>query len=327
MDTQKRLLEKLFRSECTETELIILLNLFKDEKGKHYDDVMQRLWEEIQQCPSLQSKHSELIYDKTISKIRQNSTNVKTIKTAIISRRGKFLKRLSAAAAILIIGGYAWNWQSEDQLVLISTAYAETKTVQLPDGSTVELNAGSELSYQESWCNTCDRQVYLKGEAFFEVEKKQTTGQKFQVVTSDLAVEVLGTSFNVNTLHDQTQVILEEGKVKLDLKEEKETLLMEPGDIVTYSFQTKKREKQYFKKDGSIVWRDGFTSMQNISLIHILQKVEDIYGQKFDVVNDDNLSRKFTVGIPVDNIETTIAVLKEVTKLEITKHENIYRVE
>jgi len=329
MEAQKILIEKLFRSECNEKELIVLLDSMKNSGNDNYHEIMHKLWSELGDYPSLKNEHSDLIFEKTLAKI--GSSPKKTSKTKVVHLnriKRPLIKYFSIAATILVLGGgFAWNWFASSENITISTAFAETKSILLPDGSNVELNAGSQLTYNPNWCSTCDRQVTLKGEAFFEVAKKEHTGQKFKVLTSDLTVEVLGTAFNVNTLHDQTQVFLEEGKVKLDLKEETEEMLMEPGDVVTYSIQTKKREKQPFKKDESIVWRDGFTSMRNIPLSRILQKVEDIYGEKFKVLNNDHLKRKFTIGIPVDNFETTLTVLKEVTKLNISKKQNLYMVQ
>lgn len=329
MEIQKVLIEKLFKGECSEQELIQLLDLMKNSSSDDHENIMQKLWIELEEYPTLQPKHSELILTNTLSKINVQQDRTQTVKKVSNKQsKTKWMSRIAIAASIVLVAGsLVWNSYSSSDTVTISTAFAETKTILLPDESIVELNAASQISYDSDWCNTCDREVLLTGEAYFKVAKKERTGQKFHVITADLTVEVLGTAFDVNTLHEQTQVFLEEGKIKLDLKEKAEEMLMEPGDVVTYSIQTKKKDKQLFNKYESIVWRNGMTNMQNISLFKILQKVEDIYGEKFKVSNVDHMDRKFTVGIPVDDFETTLAVLKEVTKLNIDKKENLYLIQ
>jgi len=327
MNTQKVLIEKLFEGKCSEEELIELLDSMKNADADNYENIMQKLWIELEGYPKLKNKHSDRILTNTLSKIHSDS-NMNYAAKMINSKQPKikWISRIAVAASIAIVAGCVmWNWQSSGiETITIATPYAETKTITLPDESVVELNAASQISYDTDWCETCDREVMLTGEAYFKVTKKERTGQKFRVVTADLTVEVLGTAFDVNTLHEQTQVFLEEGEIKLDLKEKPEEMLMVPGDVVTYSFQTKKKEKQQFNKYESIVWRNGMINMQNIPLSKILQKLEDIYGEKFSVINVDHMDRKFTVGIPVDDFETTLAVLNVVTKLSIDKNENLY---
>ena len=90
--------------------------------------------------------------------------------------------------------------------------------IKLPDGSLVQLNANSTLSFDTQWDASADRCVWLNGEAFFEVEKKPETKQKFKVITADLTVEVLGTEFNINSHHQQTRVFLQEGEDKIEFR-------------------------------------------------------------------------------------------------------------
>ena len=114
-----------------------------------------------------------------------------------------------------------------------STTFGEWKTITLPDGSVVELNANSLLTITKHWSENNNRTVWLTGEAFFKVKKIPSTKCKFIVKTKDLKVEILGTSFNVNSRFDQTEVFLEEGKVKLYLGNTKE--YMAPGEFIAFS--------------------------------------------------------------------------------------------
>src|SRR5690606_15777064 len=108
-----------------------------------------------------------------------------------------------------------------------TTGYGETRKINLPDGSLVVLNANSELKYESNWQQAPMREVWLQGEAFFEVVKT-TEEKQFIVHTGSLDVEVLGTQFNVHNRHQKVQVVLSSGKVKLQPLERQESLLMNP---------------------------------------------------------------------------------------------------
>jgi len=127
----------------------------------------------------------------------------------------KFL-RVAAAIAIIITGTYFYMNSLDTSF---KTEYAENREVILPDNSKVLLNADSKLSYNKKNWNT-DRNINLKGEAFFKVAK----GKRFTVVTDAGTVAVLGTQFNVENRNDFFEVTCFEGLVSVTYNE-KETKL------------------------------------------------------------------------------------------------------
>jgi len=132
-------------------------------------------------------------------------------------------QRLLMAAAlipILIVGiwFYSNSNKSAIKTIAYTTAYGEKKRLVLPDSSVVILNANSVLKITEQWNKEADRQVWLDGEAYFEVTKQAATKQKFIVYTKDVDIQVLGTRFNVNTRAEKSVIALEEGKIQLAFK-------------------------------------------------------------------------------------------------------------
>lgn len=99
--------------------------------------------------------------------------------------------------------------------------------VSLPDGSVVELNAGSRLSLDEDGFSR-NREVELTGEAFFKVAK----GERFRVTSEAGFVDVLGTRFNVQAGTDKLLVGCYSGKVRVSDKEEKEIAVISQGEYV-----------------------------------------------------------------------------------------------
>ncbi|NER16153.1 FecR family protein [Spongiivirga citrea] len=112
-----------------------------------------------------------------------------------------------AAVVVLAVGFYTY-FNTLDTSV--ATDLAQMSEITLPDNSEVIVNAGSEISFNKNSWNE-NREVNLKGEAFFKVAK----GQKFDVVTTDGIVSVLGTQFNVNNREGLFQVTCYEGLVSV----------------------------------------------------------------------------------------------------------------
>jgi len=114
----------------------------------------------------------------------------------------------AAAVTAVMITGYVIFFKSSD--INVQTAAKEKTELQLPDASTVVLNAQSVLSYSEkSWLK--QRRVTLDGEAYFTVAK----GSKFSVKTPAGVVMVLGTQFNVKNRVNYFEVVCYEGRVSV----------------------------------------------------------------------------------------------------------------
>ncbi|WP_456438021.1 FecR family protein [Psychroserpens sp.] len=125
-----------------------------------------------------------------------------------------------AAVFVICFGVYFYTTTLD---TTINTIVSQKQSVELPDASIVELNAMSSLAFNESdWAS--NREVSLKGEAFFKVAK----GSKFDVKTEDGIISVLGTQFNVKQRDNYFEVICYEGKVAVTHKTNTTKLL--PGD-------------------------------------------------------------------------------------------------
>ena len=131
----------------------------------------------------------------------------------------------SVAAAVLLLAVAGWWWTSQNEPTELYADRTEQGQFQLPDGSTVSLNAVTEVRFaQQSWKK--ERRIQLEGEAFFEVEK----GVPFIVETPYGTVEVLGTSFNVEARANVFRVNCYTGKVRVSLPNgDQETITPQQG--------------------------------------------------------------------------------------------------
>ena len=96
---------------------------------------------------------------------------------------------IAATFGIVLIGALVW-YVTFHPTVEYRTGYGETRQVTLPDGSTVLLNANSSLEFSENWQPADEREVWLEGEAFFEV-----TPVVFSSVTKP--IKVCGTRWGI----------------------------------------------------------------------------------------------------------------------------------
>jgi transmembrane sensor len=218
-----------------------------------------------------------------------------------VERRSFRWGRVLAAAACLVMVAVGIWWigtrTGHPEFSEIRTGYGEIKNILLPDSSVVILNANSSIRIPQQWTESGGRQVWLEGEAYFQVQKQPSTVRKFVVHTKQVDVEVLGTKFNVNARRQRAVVSLEEGKVRLSMNgvvtsvlEKKAALVMRPGQVaeVDEDLQTKVNE------DRAIGARSGWTRHEfhfdNTSLGEIAGMIQDTYGYDMIVADSSMLS-------------------------------------
>lgn len=133
--------------------------------------------------------------------------NKRTLHESKVVQLKPFRRFLQVAVAVMIImiGSYFYLNTLDESF---STQYAQNEEVILPDSSKIILNADSEISFNpKKWDK--NRNVTLKGEAFFKVAK----GKRFTVATDHGTVAVLGTQFNVENRKGFFEVTCFEGLV------------------------------------------------------------------------------------------------------------------
>lgn len=293
-------------------------NRYPHQKGK-----MEEARQMIRDMYGYFHQEAEKISIPEMSKLSQDTQAAYPSKTRQLSHFSKFRKsyyKLAAACVFIIILGamYGIIKTESDQQIHYVTGHGEWKEIILPDGSKVELNANSQLSLTEEWEEGLTRRVWLKGEAFFLVKKIPSTNTKFTVITKDLEVDVLGTSFNVNTRNDHTEVFLEEGKIMLDMRGEVEEI--EPGEFISYSGTTKKIINRYQKvEEIHSNWKDGVLKINEASMEEILSQVESIYGIDLIVKDKALLDKVGSVAIPVDDLDMASSILERVLNVKMIR--------
>ncbi|WP_437399283.1 FecR family protein [Flagellimonas lutimaris] len=213
------------------------------------------------------------------------------------------VKRLwlfSAAAACiaLLFTGYTYFYGTKTY----ATGIGEKESVLLADGSIIEMNSNSRLSYKRfNWEE--DRSVDFDGEAFFDIK----SGNDFTVITPEGTVSVLGTKFNIKIRKD-FKIQCYEGSVvfnpldkthsSMELTQGMEIQLMN-GQIL---------QKQFSQNTPD--WKNGFSSFSEQPFSEVLDELSLQYPIRFKL-NDVDINRKFTGNFTHNNLENALKTTME----------------
>jgi ferric-dicitrate binding protein FerR (iron transport regulator) len=204
----------------------------------------------------------------------------------VISFRQRVMQ-LSVAASLIILVG----------LGTIALMYSKTVgspagrhlTAQLPDNSTVELNAESTLSfYPYRWY--FQRNVELKGEGFFSVQK----GKKFTVKSELGETSVLGTTFNIFSRNDTYRVFCKTGKVNVT-SNSGESVILNPNQIAIVESGKISIEENVISSEHILSWRDNMFLFNAAPIAVVLREIERQYG--ISIATEKSLSGTISLSI------------------------------
>jgi len=168
----------------------------------------------------------------------------------------------------------------------------------LPDSTIVCLNGGTELTYDTHFTLRNERNVTLKGEAYFKVRKHAE--KTFIVRTDGLYVKVLGTTFNVSSYADRPDisVSLVEGSVQvLPEANASKAVVLAPDQQAVYNKADRSMTIRQVNADSHIVWATQRLKFTNEALSHILKAIEKQYGVKIHCRTNQTDKEFFTGSI------------------------------
>ncbi|WP_025764906.1 FecR family protein [Dyadobacter tibetensis] len=184
------------------------LQLFK-EIEQNWSDKKRK------ESPELLIRGKNRVFEKIANDKREKGSAGYNPKWKI---RAKYFGQLAAALIICAIGFYWYASDERTHAEMVRAKVVENigppREVVLPDGSRVWLNAASNIRYPETFLSDT-REIYLEGEAFFEVQRDEE--RPFIVHTEGISTRVLGTSFNIRAYPEQAdiEVTVASGKVSV----------------------------------------------------------------------------------------------------------------
>jgi transmembrane sensor len=246
--------------------------------------------------------------------------------------------RIAASWVIFMILGGILNYYLRREEPVNGLSGLETKIsapigsrsiIDLPDGTKVWLNAGSQLTYSNEY-GMQKREVNLSGEAYFSVKPNKAV--PFLVKTTEVMVKALGTKFNVKAYPEEEIIsaTLEEGVIEVTSSKKKHSfdkVTLKPNQMITYvkklSKPGLKREKalpDIHKKDVEVISNikiEPVTSWKDKTWIIDAQPLgilAPIFERRYNIqisFSSDEISRfKFTGKIEDETIEQIMSALE-----------------
>jgi len=167
----------------------------------------------------------------------------------------------------------------------IIVPFGHRHAITLSDGTRVQLNSGSRLVFPAEFSDS-KREVYLKGEGYFEVSKNPD--KPFIVRTDFVNVRVLGTVFNISAYADEqaATTVLVEGKVVISQKNKHFGYTdknLEPGKGCFYSSSTFTSDIHDVRLCEFTAWKDGLLIFNDKPLSIVVNRVEKYYNKKIRI--------------------------------------------
>lgn len=246
-------------------------------------------WDEIEKIVQFSDQLSLPRYDESAAFRKLDaSLNTQTAKTRTLNRQWY----IGIAASLLLLVALWFLWPSNT--TTLHAPLANTLTYEFEDGSTVQINDGSSLSFMaDQWQQ--ERSLQLEGEAFFEVEK----GSPFTVHTQSGEIEVLGTSFNIRNWEEALYVSCYTGRVAVRSSEQE--VILQKGQAVVF----KQGQASAIKNINSTepAWLNAVSAFEAVALVNVFKEVERQFNIK---VNNTSSERLFTGSFSHQSLEQAL---------------------
>lgn len=248
------------------------------------------------------------------------------------SRKIQQFYRVAAIFFFVVgLGSMAWFFTQQPQTISetftsVMAEKGQISKVQLPDGSLVWLNAGSQITYN-NFFSAENRKVNLTGEAYFDVTKNEKL--PLVVDCNGLQVKVLGTRFNLNAYETgkTAEVVLEEGAVELiNTITNDDFYRMKPGERVKVDLQTSQYSAGLVNTTRYTSWRQGIINIYDLSIEDLVKRLEKRYNQQFDLAPDVKDFR-YTFTIENEPLEDVLKLMERITPVKVEQTDETIKIE
>lgn len=214
--------------------------------------------------------------------------------------------------------GFSFGKKRADNRLLVPQG--QTYKLALADGTNVMLNAESELTFPSEF-DTDRREVFLKGEAFFQVTHNEKA--PFIVHTDQLDVQVLGTTFNVSGYNNENmlKVTLVEGSIRIH--QQGDSVKIRPNEQYNYNKNTREKRVQTVDTELFTSWVNDEYIFKDTTLDEIFNRINHWY--MFDVTYESPSlkEKRFFLTIGRDaSLDQIIQIINSTEEVCIEKKDN-----
>ncbi len=320
------LITRYFTAEASEQEMFLLTDWIKTspDNQKIFDEYY-KTWLNLEK-----EKIEQFVdVDKEWININKVLKQKKQTKVIPLSPKPKTFFRILKYAAVFVFIAvsittlYYYFSKPGTQQLLAKSNTIESK---LPDGTSVTLNTGSSLEYPEKFEKN-KRSVKLKGEAYFNVA--HDVSKPFIIAADDIMVEVLGTSFYVNTdnLNGKVEVILTSGKVAVYHKDKPiEKIIMVPGEKLELSKNQNDFSKTINEDDNYLAWKTKKLIFTDEPLTKIVKTLNKVYRSKIQIKDNNIANCKITATFDNQSLDAVLNVIEATVDVNISKTADIIQI-
>lgn len=234
-----------------------------------------------------------------------------------------------AASLVFLIGLSLFFYQSASAVEnrQYATKLGERSKITLSDGTQIWLNAGSLLKYPKDFKGDT-REVYLTGEAFFDVAKDKK--HPFIIHTDKMDTKVLGTSFNVQAYPDQTtqEVSVLTGRVNVKSTVTEENVYVTPGQKVV--FKSKNNKLQAFKDipmNSISLWRKNIIVFEDTPLTEVVATINRNYNVAIEIKNKNLNTLKINGYFKDLSADQVVALVCNIINASYKLDAGVYKIE
>lgn len=310
----EEIIDNFLMGKCTEEELRQVNTwISQSEENAHKLFRMEEIYHlgrENYVSDKKKIEQTEKKLYKILSKEKQNK----------LLRIRTLMKYAAAIIIVLIIGTGANYWIQNSKInnsIIVETASNDNvKEVTLPDGSKVWLNQSTILKYPREFAKT-ERNVFLEGEAYFEVTKNHA--KPFIVQSEAMRVKVLGTTFNFkcNKSGKSAEATLIEGEIEIKGNHEEGMIVLSPGQKAELSRTNKRLTVKQVDARLDAVWYNNLIPFEKADIYSIAQTLERFYNVKIILAPNIKIDNTYSGVLKrKDSIESVLKSLKNSIPIE-----------
>ena len=248
-------------------------------------------------------------YD-TSSELNAVLKHIDTPKTT--SRTAQNWVRTAIRIAAVVVICFSVYYSLTLDTTVSTLAANKENNIELPDASTISLNALSSVTFNKHHWNR-ERKVELEGEAFFKVAK----GSKFEVQTKAGTVTVLGTQFNIKQRDNYFEVICYEGKVGV-VYQDQQTILLAGDSFLIMDGKLIAKEKEALATPS---WLNNESQFTSLPYSIVLEEFERQYNVTIDT-KDVDVTQLFTGGFSHNNMDVALKAITLPLHVSYSKTQN-----
>jgi len=199
--------------------------------------------------------------------------------------------------------------------ITVLSAEQAITCVTLPDGSQLHINKGSRISYNKREFNRKKREIWLEGEAFFEVAKDP--GRLFIIHNGNLQTVVRGTSFNVKAYNELEEMSIAVRTGKVEIRDNEKIIAeLTPNEQLLYTKSGGKAQESVVDWQDAAAWMEGKLVLQNAGINELLLRIKQLYNMEItldkDVLKDERIVISFEKGTSFTDMMNAICLLYNV---------------